>query len=45
MRPPAAAETLATNGEVTIEFTDNTTLTFRARGSDGTTRTATLTLS
>jgi hypothetical protein len=42
--PPAAAETLGTNGQVAIEFTDNTTLTFRARGSDGTTRTATLTL-
>jgi predicted aconitase with swiveling domain len=41
---PSSAVTLGSNGRMTIEFTNNTTLTFRARGSDGTTRTATLTL-
>jgi hypothetical protein len=44
-RPPSSTAALGTNGEVTIEFTNNTTLTFKARGSDGTTRSATLTLS
>ena len=33
------------NGDVVIEFTNNTTLTFKAKGSDGTIRSATLTLS
>lgn len=44
-RPPASAAALAVNGEVTLEFTANTTLTFKGRGSDGTTRSGTITLS
>ena len=32
------------NGMVTFEFTSNTSLTIKARGSDGVTRSATLTL-
>lgn len=32
------------NGDVVIEFTDNTTITFKGKGADGTIRTATLTL-
>jgi hypothetical protein len=43
-RPPTSADALSTNGEVTFELTNNTTLTFKARGSDGTTRTGTITL-
>lgn len=42
--PPATAASLGTNGHVTFELTDNTTLTFKARGADGTTRSGTLTL-
>lgn len=42
--PPSAAQTLSVNGQVTFELTNNTTLTFRARGSDGNTRTGTVTL-
>jgi hypothetical protein len=42
---PGASVTPTTNGHVTIEFTNNTTLTFKAKGSDGTVRSATLTLS
>lgn len=44
-RLPSSAPSLGTNGNVTIEFTNNTTLTFKARGSDGTTRSGTITLS
>lgn len=44
LTPPTNAQTLGTNGTVTIEFTSDTTLTFRGRGSDGTTRTGTITL-
>lgn len=43
-RPPTSAAALGTNGEVTFELTANTTLTFKARGSDGTTRSGTITL-
>ena len=38
------AATLSTNGTMTISIVNNTTLKFSVRGSDGTTRTATLTL-
>lgn len=41
---PASA-TPASNGEVQFEFTNNTTLTARARGSDGVTRSVAWTLS
>lgn len=41
---PSTAPALGTNGQVTIELTNNTTLTFKARGSDGTTRSGTVTL-
>jgi hypothetical protein len=36
---PAASVTPTTNGEVTFELTDNTHLTVKAKGSDGTVRT------
>jgi hypothetical protein len=42
---PPASVTPATNGELRIEATSNTTLTFRYKGSDGTVRSGTLTLS
>lgn len=41
---PAASVTLATNGDLAFEATSNTTLTIRYRGSDGTTRSAAITL-
>jgi len=41
---PGASVTPANNGDVVIELTNNTTLTFRAKGSDGVARSATLTL-
>jgi hypothetical protein len=41
---PAASVTLATNGDLAFEATSNTSLTIRYRGSDGTTRSASLTL-
>lgn len=43
---PASAtpETLGTNGQITMTLTSNTNLRFSARGSDGTTRVANLTL-
>lgn len=41
---PASSVTLATNGDLAFEATSNTTLTIRYRGTDGTTRSATLTL-
>jgi hypothetical protein len=41
---PGASVTPANNGQVTVELTNNTTLTFKAKGSDGTVRSATLTL-
>jgi hypothetical protein len=41
---PAASVVLATNGDLAFEATSNTTLTIRYRGSDGTTRSATLAL-
>lgn len=42
---PGASVTPAVNGQVTFELTNNTTLTVKAKGSDGTVRTATITLS
>jgi len=41
--PPASA-TPASNGELVVEATSNTTLTFKLKGSDGTVRSAVLTL-
>ncbi len=41
---PAAAHTPTVNGELAIEMTSNTLLTFRLRGTEGTVRSATLTL-
>jgi hypothetical protein len=45
MSPTGTAESLTVNGQVTFELTNNTTLTFKARGSDGTTRSGTVALS
>ncbi len=42
--PGAVVGNPGVNGYYTVEFTSNTTLTFKGRGSDGVTRTATLTL-
>jgi len=42
---PGSGVTPVDNGDVVIEATDNTTLTFKLKGSDGIVRTATLTLS
>lgn len=42
---PRSSVTLSNNGDFEIEATSNTSLTFRYRGSDGTTRSANLTLS
>lgn len=44
LRPQSSAPTLATNGELVINAISNTQLRFSYRGSDGTTRTNTLTL-
>lgn len=41
---PASTDTPTNNGDVVIEATANDTLTFKLRGSDGTVRSATLTL-
>lgn len=42
---PGSSVTPSNNGDVVIEATNNTTLTFKLRGSDGTVRSGTLTLS
>lgn len=42
---PGSSVTPADNGDVVFELTNNTTLTIKAKGSDGTVRTATVTLS
>jgi hypothetical protein len=42
---PGSSVTPVDNGDVVIEATDNTTLTFKLKGSDGVVRTGTLTLS
>ncbi len=41
---PGASVTPADNGDVVIEATNNTTLTFKLKGSDGTVRSGTITL-
>jgi hypothetical protein len=41
---PAASSVPTVNGELTVEATSNTTLTFRLKGTDGTVRSAALTL-
>jgi len=41
---PGASVTPVDNGDVVIEATNNTTLTFKLKGSDGTVRSGTLTL-
>jgi hypothetical protein len=41
---PAASITPANNSELVVEATSNTTLTFKLKGTDGTVRSATLTL-
>lgn len=42
---PSASVTPANNGDMVVEATSNTTLTFKLKGSDGTVRSGTLTLS
>lgn len=42
---PGASATPAELGEVVVELTNNTTLTFKAKGSDGVVRSGTITLS
>lgn len=42
---PSASLTPVNNGDLRIEATDNTTLTFKYKGSDGTIRSGTITLS
>ena len=42
---PGSSVTPQNNGDIVIEATNNTTITFKLKGSDGTIRTATLTLS
>jgi hypothetical protein len=45
VQTPGSSVTPANNGELTVAATDNTTLTFSLKGSDGTVRTGTITLS
>lgn len=42
---PSALRTPATNGELTVEATNNTTLTFKLKGSDGVVRSGSISLS
>ena len=42
---PSASRTPAAHGDLSIEATNNTTLTFKFKGSDGTVRSGTVTLS
>ena len=42
---PGSSVTPAENGEMVVEATNNTTLTFKLKGSDGTVRSGTITLS
>jgi hypothetical protein len=44
IQQPPASITPASNGDYVVEATNDTTLTFRLKGSDGTVRSATLTL-
>lgn len=41
---PGASQTPTANGDVTFQLTNNTTLTFKAKGSDGTVRSGAMTL-
>ena len=45
IQSPGSSVTPANNGELMVEATNNTTLTFKLKGSDGTVRSGTLTLS
>ena len=45
IQTPGSSVTPANNGELMVEATNNTTLTFKLKGSDGTVRTGTITLS
>jgi len=45
IQTPSSSVTPVTNGELMVEATNNTTLTFKLKGSDGTVRTGTITLS
>ena len=45
IQTPGASVTPSSNGQLTVEATNNTTLTFKLKGSDGSVRTGTLTLS
>lgn len=42
---PSSSRTPSSNGDLSIEATNNTTLTFKLKGSDGTVRSGTVTLS
>lgn len=42
---PAASQTPTTNGELTFEATSNTSITLKYKGSDGTVRSGSITLS
>jgi len=42
---PGSSVTPASNGDVVFELTNNTTLTAKAKGSDGTVRSGTVALS
>lgn len=42
---PGSSQTPANNGDVTFQLTSNTSLTFKAKGSDGTVRSGSITLS
>ena len=45
IQTPSASITPANNGNLVVEKTSNTTLTFKLKGSDGVVRTGTITLS
>jgi hypothetical protein len=45
VQKPSASITPTNNGELVVEATDNSTLTFKLKGTDGTVRTGTITLS
>lgn len=45
IQSPGSSETPATNGQMLVEATSNTTLTFKLKGTDGTVRSGTITLS
>ena len=45
IQTPGASVTPSSNGQLTVEATNNTTITFKLKGDDGTVRTGTITLS